>query len=617
MVLSKRDVVVTGSALLISQYVGKPRMEAVVSASLSIHQKLDDAIVDVESLVLNLDSAQGNQLDICGSILDEERVGRPDFIYRRLLKTKVEVLRSQGRIEDLLTITRTFQDLFLSGARTPDNNSELYLVSPSTRDGSGNPVDWEGREIEISIFPEDDNLYTDPKPFAPDAMHDLLLDAKGAGEKLQSIYPIVAPNDNPRTDSFRFKAVDVNNAMNNGDYASISVANSFGSIYSTGSAGFSNFGGTLGHRRQQRSTFTANAQLVNIEAPTIAPASGWFVGGTFAVTAGLWAGLPESFEYTLLRDGSAVTGMSGTTLSTIKGYKLTSTDLSSSWQLRETAVSSRSSRGNVVALSKLNWAPYAIYDDANLVGHWNFLNAWWLDSTGAIRQDTENAIIGQQWYLMPNHVVAQPDAVWLRDDTVGDGLIVTKSNGKFTGLGEGAELMTYTDSFGTNLGVVYTQPYDVLVVYRPQTTSGVNYIIGGETAVNSVYMSYDATSSPNTLNVFAGDTIENMNTINLDKSALWLSLDENNGETHIWTNNDLRDGQEVTDPVGNDDFPMYGLAAKVRWAIPNATIEGDTLFGEILEVAIRTGSLSNQDTRDKWASYIKHTWGFTVTSSVD
>lgn len=84
-----------GLALLLSQFRGKPRIEALLC-------KLLDGVQDVEDVGWQLlterwlATAIGAQLDRLGKIVDLARHGWDDETYRALLRAQILVLRSEG-----------------------------------------------------------------------------------------------------------------------------------------------------------------------------------------------------------------------------------------------------------------------------------------------------------------------------------------------------------------------------------------------------------------------------------------------------------------------------------------------------------------------------------------
>jgi hypothetical protein len=81
--------------LLLAQFRDKPRLETLICALAGMWEDLDDAIWDV-MISRGLDTAEGVQLDMLGTIVDLGRAGWVDETYRRLLRAQILVLRSDG-----------------------------------------------------------------------------------------------------------------------------------------------------------------------------------------------------------------------------------------------------------------------------------------------------------------------------------------------------------------------------------------------------------------------------------------------------------------------------------------------------------------------------------------
>jgi hypothetical protein len=102
----KLNHVVEGLGKLISQYAGKPNIEAVLTSYLNQIQELEDVLYDL--MILRwIDNAEGAQLDGFGQIVDEPRLGKNDTIYKLALKAKRSVIMSQGTPNDILDTGRT------------------------------------------------------------------------------------------------------------------------------------------------------------------------------------------------------------------------------------------------------------------------------------------------------------------------------------------------------------------------------------------------------------------------------------------------------------------------------------------------------------------------------
>ena len=90
-------------SLLLPQFRGKPRLEALLCALTEEIADLEGAIWDVFTKRW-LTTAEGVQLDLLGGILDLPRAGWGDDTYRALLAAWILVLRSEGTRPDLLRI---------------------------------------------------------------------------------------------------------------------------------------------------------------------------------------------------------------------------------------------------------------------------------------------------------------------------------------------------------------------------------------------------------------------------------------------------------------------------------------------------------------------------------
>lgn len=130
-----------GTALLLSQFRDKPRLEAALCALLAGVQDLDDA---AWSLLTErwLATAVGVQLDRIGLILDYPRQGWYDETYRVLLGAQILTLRSKGRWQDLARILDvTGVDLELAEFDEPGVAAIRIIVGePFTGDVTGEDV---------------------------------------------------------------------------------------------------------------------------------------------------------------------------------------------------------------------------------------------------------------------------------------------------------------------------------------------------------------------------------------------------------------------------------------------------------------------------------------------
>ncbi len=101
--------VAEGLALLIQQFKGKPRLEAILSSYLEQVQELEDDFWDVFSNRW-VETAEGIQLDGLGEIVGERRQGAPDDEYRAFVRARIRVNRSNGKMPELVEILSLILD---------------------------------------------------------------------------------------------------------------------------------------------------------------------------------------------------------------------------------------------------------------------------------------------------------------------------------------------------------------------------------------------------------------------------------------------------------------------------------------------------------------------------
>lgn len=96
------DHVQSGLDLLISQYRGKPRLEALIASYLRRVQELEDAAWDV--LISRLiDTATGIHLDTLGQLVGQSRISDDDEIYRLYVRARISANRSRGHPDDVIS----------------------------------------------------------------------------------------------------------------------------------------------------------------------------------------------------------------------------------------------------------------------------------------------------------------------------------------------------------------------------------------------------------------------------------------------------------------------------------------------------------------------------------
>lgn len=176
---------VDAGRMLLTQFRGRPRIEAVAEAVGERAQGVEDVLWQVLTL-RSLDSATGAQLDGIGAVIGEARQGRIDDVYRLYLRARIRLNISSGTGEDLLAIL----GLVLAGA----NRVRLVQTPPA------------------SLFVELTGALVDP---ATDVAS-IVGAAISAGVRVQLIYNLVgddvtfafADGDTPETDAARGCADD-------------------------------------------------------------------------------------------------------------------------------------------------------------------------------------------------------------------------------------------------------------------------------------------------------------------------------------------------------------------------------------------------------------------------
>lgn len=98
-------------ARIISQYRESPLLLALLCSLLHPAQHMELGTAQVYERVLDIDLAEGGLLDRLGKIVREAREGRLDPEYRRAIRTRILINRSQGRIPDLIEIVRLFDEI--------------------------------------------------------------------------------------------------------------------------------------------------------------------------------------------------------------------------------------------------------------------------------------------------------------------------------------------------------------------------------------------------------------------------------------------------------------------------------------------------------------------------
>jgi hypothetical protein len=97
-------------ALLIAEYQDSPLLQALICGYLDQIQAAERGLISIYERALSIADAEGEQLDLIGRIVREARDARSDDDYRRALRVRILVNRSQGRHEELIGIASLFED---------------------------------------------------------------------------------------------------------------------------------------------------------------------------------------------------------------------------------------------------------------------------------------------------------------------------------------------------------------------------------------------------------------------------------------------------------------------------------------------------------------------------
>lgn len=103
MITKKTTHVPEALARLVQQFKGQVKLEALIASFVFQVQELEDAFFTILTDTV-LDASVGEQLDGWGRIVDQARNDLVDDDYRLYIKAKLLIVRSNGSIEEMLTI---------------------------------------------------------------------------------------------------------------------------------------------------------------------------------------------------------------------------------------------------------------------------------------------------------------------------------------------------------------------------------------------------------------------------------------------------------------------------------------------------------------------------------
>lgn len=158
-------------ARLLEQFKHRPNLEALISALVSQIQDVENSAFDLY-LERWVDSATGVNLDNLGELVGQPREGRLDGEYRRWIKARILVNRTNGHGDDLIRIA----ELVLGTLE----NFELIEYYPAAYN------------IVVTNYPDD-----------PQTLFDIFFAAKPAGVGF-----ILEVSESSPEDLFRFAPAD-------------------------------------------------------------------------------------------------------------------------------------------------------------------------------------------------------------------------------------------------------------------------------------------------------------------------------------------------------------------------------------------------------------------------
>lgn len=97
------DMVTTAAGRVLTQYLPKPKVTALVQQLAQRAQDAEDALWGVVAM-LSYSTATGVWLDWIGAIVGQQRHGKSDSYYRQLIAARIVANGSNGTIEQLLSV---------------------------------------------------------------------------------------------------------------------------------------------------------------------------------------------------------------------------------------------------------------------------------------------------------------------------------------------------------------------------------------------------------------------------------------------------------------------------------------------------------------------------------
>lgn len=90
----------------LEQYIGKENIKHLIEIEAESYQELEDVFFDLLTKRLDIDVAEGVQLDNIGGLVGQERLGFDDIFYRILIKARIGINVSNGEAERIINTTK-------------------------------------------------------------------------------------------------------------------------------------------------------------------------------------------------------------------------------------------------------------------------------------------------------------------------------------------------------------------------------------------------------------------------------------------------------------------------------------------------------------------------------
>src|ERR1019366_6223670 len=113
-------------AQLLQQFKGKPKFAALLQSYAAQIQAVENALIQVIGIT-DIETVVGVQLDTIGLLINQPRNGQSDDVYRLFLKAKIQVLTSQGTIDQLILIIQSLVDPGLTIKVAEDGAAEAII----------------------------------------------------------------------------------------------------------------------------------------------------------------------------------------------------------------------------------------------------------------------------------------------------------------------------------------------------------------------------------------------------------------------------------------------------------------------------------------------------------